>query len=329
VQLVIFTCQDDLHSDAVIKRLQERRPDLGVVRINTDNLATNLNYCFHWSSLGTLETQELRIRDSGASADGVSIIWYRKPDRPRPHPSLISFDAQDCSVREYLELLRSFPGFFPQAKWVNDFWQMQKYSIKANQVAIAREVGLLIPETVITNDLEAVKKLSSRHKEIIIKPMAFNGFAVGREQYGCFTNRLEAKDLDHYNDEDLSYAPAIFQQRIDKYQELRVTVIGEEVFACEIQTEPGTVENIDWRIESVEDLPHRLVKLPLKVSKSLKRMLSLMSMNFGAFDLIRDEAGTYYFIEVNPNGQYYWIELLTGAPLSDAMTSLIIRLSRI
>jgi glutathione synthase/RimK-type ligase-like ATP-grasp enzyme len=89
------------------------------------------------------------------------------------------------------------------------------------------------------------------------------------------------------------------------------------------------LENIDWRIENVEELPHKIVELPKVVSERLKKMLSIMNLNFGAFDLIRDETGTYYFIEVNPNGQYFWMELLTGAPLSDAMVNLILRLCRL
>jgi len=326
MQLVILTCQDDLHTDAVIRRLGERRPDFGVVRINTDNLSTNVNYCFQYSNSGRLEKQKLQVLDSGVSADGVSVIWYRKPNKPLPHPALNDYSAQECSVQEYQELLRSLFGFFPRAKWINDYWQMQKYSIKANQVWIAEEVGLSVPETLITNDLSTVKELSKRHAEIIIKPLSYNGFASGDAQYGCFTNVLSIDELQSFQSEDLTYAPAIFQQRINKVQELRVTIIGEEVFACEIQTKPETVEHIDWRIESVEELPHKIIELPQEISVRLKKMLSIMNLNFGAFDLIKDETGTYYFIEVNPNGQYFWIELITGAPLTEAMVSLILKL---
>ena len=65
------------------------------------------------------------------------------------------------------------------------------------------------------------------------------------------------------------------------------------VTKCEIQTKPGTVEHIDWRIENVEDLAHKLVELPEEVSARLKKMLSIMELNFGAVDLIKDETGTY------------------------------------
>jgi len=327
MQLLILTCQDDLHADAVIRLLSEREPAVEVIRVNTDNLPTNIDYSFQWASCGETRSNTLRVRDANVAVTNASVVWYRKPDRPPPHPALSDENAQECSVLEYREFLRSFPGFFPQAIWVNEYWRMQRYSIKSNQIPVARSVGLDIPETLITNDLDSIKKFARRHDEIIVKPMAFSGFAVGREQYACYTSALNTSDVDRIDERTLDYAPAIFQQRINKVQELRVTVIGNEVFACEIQTEPGMVENIDWRIKDVEDLPHILVDLPAEVCDRLRKMLFTMGLNFGAFDLIQDETGRYYFIEVNPNGQYYWIELLTGARLSAAMADLIVRLS--
>jgi glutathione synthase/RimK-type ligase-like ATP-grasp enzyme len=269
----------------------------------------------------------LILADSGVSAEDIAVIWYRKPEKPVAHPELTDPAARECSEEEYKELLRSFYGFFPRAKWVNDYWQMQKYGVKANQIWIAKEVGLSVPETLITNDIAAVRELGSRHAEIITKSMYYAGFGWDSGQYGCFTYILSPDEYDKITSKELSYAPAIFQQRINKVQELRVTVIGEEVIACEIQTVPSTVENIDWRIEGVDELPHRVVDIPEPIAARLKKMLKTMGLNFGAFDLIVDETGTYYFIEVNPNGQYYWMEILVGAPLTEAMVSLIIRLS--
>lgn len=261
------------------------------------------------------------------SAEDISVIWYRKPEKPKAHPALTDPSAIDCSEKEYGELLRSFFGFFPRAKWVNDYWQMQKYGIKANQMWIAKEVGLTVPETVLTNDITVVQELGSRHAEIITKSIYYAGFGWGGKQYGCFTYVLSPDELGGLTSEDLAYSPAMFQQRITKAQELRVTVIGDVVIACEIQTQPNTLENIDWRIDNIEEVPHKLVELPEVIGSRLKKMLSIMGLNFGAFDLIVDETGTYYFIEVNPNGQYYWVEILTGAPLTEAMVSLILNLS--
>jgi hypothetical protein len=138
---------------------------------------------------------------------------------------------------------------------------------------------------------------------------------------------LTKDDIEQFTSADLCYSPAIYQQRIQKHQELRITVIGEELFACEIETPPDSVQHIDWRIDDVCELPHRIVDIPEILATKLKCMLSIMGFNFGAFDVIADQSGTFYFIELNPNGQYYWIELLTGAPLTRAMSSLILRLA--
>lgn len=326
MQLLIYSCQDDLHVDAVIRNLASRRPDIGVIRVNSDNLATNTEFCFHWSSVGEFRKRTLRLVDSGVSSSDVAVIWYRKPGIPNHHPALVDPNAQQCSSTEYRELLRALPGLFPSATWVNDYWQMQRYSIKANQISIARHAGLSIPETVISNDIDVIRDLAKRHGEIIVKPLAYTGFVINERQYSCFTSPLTLSDLAQFRKIDLDFAPAIFQQRINKVQELRVTVIGSEVYACEIQTLPHTLENIDWRIDGIVDLPHRIVDIPQQIADSCIQVLDLMHLRFGAFDIIKDDSDTYYFLEVNPNGQYYWIELLTGAPLTEAMTSLIIGL---
>jgi hypothetical protein len=65
----------------------------------------------------------------------------------------------------------------------------------------------------------------------------------------------------------------------------------------------------------------------VEFADQLRDMLTMMGPNFGAFDLIRDDTGKYYFIEISPNGQYFRIELLTGVPLTDAMVSLVLKLS--
>lgn len=246
---------------------------------------------------------------------------------PMPHPALKEQAAMECSVQEYREWLLSVVGFFPNAPWINDYWLMQKYSVKSNQILIAKKLGLKIPETAITNDSSVIKSMAERHKEIIVKPLVYSGFARNGSQFGCFTNILSANEIRNLSNEQLSYAPAIFQQRITKFQELRITIIGDEVFACEIKTKDGTEENIDWRIESVEELPHEMVEIPLDIADQLRKLLKMMGLNFGAIDMIKDDVGDYYFIEINPNGQYFWMELLTGAPMTEAMVSLILKLS--
>ena len=327
-QLLILTAANDLHANALIRELRDRCPDLGVIRINTDCLPTNLDYSFHWTASGDLESQVLTTLDSGITAKNVKVVWYRKPDVPPPHPALTHPIAQKCSVLEYQEFLRSFVGLFPEARWVNDYWQMQRYSTKANQIKIAKQAKLAVPETIITNRLSDVRALASRHAEIIHKTMYFRHFRWRDGGFACFTNLLTQDELSRLTDADVRYAPAIYQQRIQKTRELRVTVVGERVFACEIQSQHDTLDGLDWRVDNFgEQLPHAAVDIPRELEQKLIEVLRLMGLNFGTFDLIQDASGTYYFIEVNPNGQYYRFERKTGLKITSAMVDLIVTLA--
>lgn len=325
--LLVLTCEDDIHADAVILALRRRQPDFPVVRINTDHLPTNADYCFHWRQDGSFGARRLGSRDSGLSADHPTVVWYRKPEIPPPHPSITDPNAVECCRQEWREFLHAFQGFFPEARWVNDYWRMQRCAIKPFQIQHARRVGLAVPETLITNDLEMLRGFAAQHPQVIVKPLYFSGFQADGKNFACYTSVLTGERVAEIPTEQLQYAPAIVQRRIPKNQELRVTVIGDRVFPCEILTSPDSPQHVDWRIDEPEDLPHRLVELPTAVEAQLRQMLANMGLNYGAFDLIRDDNGIYYFIEINPNGQYYWIELLTKAALSDEMASLILRLS--
>src|SRR5262249_49379407 len=210
----------------------------------------------------------LTALDSGVTAKNVRVVWYRKPDVPPPHPALTNPIAQKCSVLEYQEFLRSFVGLFPKAKWVNDYWQMQRYSIKANQIQLAKQAKLAVPETLITNRLSEVRALANRHPEIIHKTMYFRHFLWRDGGFACFTNLLTQDELSSLTDVDVQYAPAIYQQRIHKTKELRVTVVGERVFACEIKSQPDTPDGVDWRIDNFgEKLPHAPVDVPLELQR--------------------------------------------------------------
>jgi glutathione synthase/RimK-type ligase-like ATP-grasp enzyme len=70
-------------------------------------------------------------------------------------------------------------------------------------------------------------------------------------------------------------------------------------------------------------VPHVPDTLPDEYIQKLRGMLDIFGLNFGAFDIIRDDDDRLYFIELNPNGQWYWIEIFTGMPMVKAMVELI------
>lgn len=49
--------------------------------------------------------------------------------------------------------------------------------------------------------------------------------------------------------------------------------------------------------------------------------MAALGLRYGAIDMIVDPAGTHWLLEANPNGQFGFIEHITGMPLSAAVAT--------
>ena len=113
--------------------------------------------------------------------------------------------------------------------------------------------------------------------------------------------------------------PTFFQKYIVKEVDLRVIVIGEEVFAVEIASAQNAATAVDFRVIDPFDLPHRQVTLPPGLDDACVALTRRLGLAFGAIDIVRDADGGHHFLEINPNGQWMWLEWMTGAPLRRAL----------
>ena len=122
----------------------------------------------------------------------------------------------------------------------------------------------------------------------------------------------------------MAAAPVIYQREIAKACDLRVTVIGERLFATAIHSQADNETEVDWRRGSRVDLVHELVELPEELAARCLELTRALDLRYGAIDLIRDSDGANRFLEINPNGQWAWIERRTGAPLSAAIVDALL-----
>jgi glutathione synthase/RimK-type ligase-like ATP-grasp enzyme len=110
---------------------------------------------------------------------------------------------------------------------------------------------------------------------------------------------------------------------VEKRVELRVTVVGTKVFAAEIDSQATNHTRFDWRRYDLGNTPHRAHPLPDDVAERCLALTQRLGLSYGAIDLIVTPDGRYVFIEINPNGQYSWIEHCTGLPITDALCDLL------
>lgn len=113
----------------------------------------------------------------------------------------------------------------------------------------------------------------------------------------------------------------LFQARVKKRFDVRVTVVGEQVFATEIHND-GPGGGLDWR-SNHKTLDYRPCSIPDEVETGIHRLMAMLDLRFGALDFIVTPEGQWVFLEINPNGQWAWIERATGQPVSAAMAELL------
>ncbi|MFY9808564.1 MAG: hypothetical protein WAK86_15010 [Pseudonocardiaceae bacterium] len=123
-----------------------------------------------------------------------------------------------------------------------------------------------------------------------------------------------------YSDPGIAATAHLFQAEITSASDMRLTVVGDELFAAEIRRECGTGA-LDWRKN--QDLCYQPCDVPTDVARGVRQLMRTLSLTFGGLDFAVDDSGSWWFYEINPNGQWLWIERQTGLPISTAIAKLL------
>ncbi len=137
------------------------------------------------------------------------------------------------------------------------------------------------------------------------------------------TTLIEESELERIDNVGLT--PCLFQEYVEKDLELRVTVIGDEVFAAEIHSQVRDETKIDFRKYEI-DIPYRKACLPWDVERRCLELVHSYGLTYGAMDLIVTPDGRYVFLENNPVGQFMFIEQRVPAlRMTEALATCLIR----
>ena len=201
---------------------------------------------------------------------------------------------------------------------------------KCAQLLLAAEVGLNIPPTLYTTRLPLAHEFYHTHGGEIIyktfKQFVRISYATATEPSKAarvLTNRVAESHLR----EPSSFipTPGIFQPYIPKQLELRIVVIGRRLFTCAIHSQHSERSRNDWRRYDLDHTPHTPYDLPDELAQKILRLMERMNLVFGSIDMILTPDGEYIFLEVNPNGQFDWIQHLTGLPLYEHLAQMLIQ----
>lgn len=315
--ILIFTAKIDSHVGSVSKHLDAA--GVAWVRINTEDLATNIELTVNpTSGNGTLF-----VRDSGKRIDlsRVTAVWYRKPE-----PVAVAHLAVDAGALEYVEaefteILMGIYALLKDAIWINNPFTTRHAHRKLLQLRVAAEVGFKTPRTILTNDVETALQFASEiGVDLAIKSIGSLcvSQAVDKQtvHYGLFTRRITHEELEAAKDK-VRYMPTLFQEFVEKRCELRITCVGEQVFACCIEARIGDVTSDDYRFDT-KKLKHSAFECS-ELHQKLHAYMRAFALNFACFDILISKQGEAIFCECNPNGQWQWCEEMAGLPIGEAI----------
>jgi len=261
----------------------------------------------------------LSLGDGQPAVDLSTIrsLWYRRPTR-FDFPAALSPAERNFAAREAEVALGGLLRLNPNCRWVNHPERMVLADYKPLQLEHAARLGLRVPRTLVTNDPSAVADFYEACNHRIVFKVAANPLLVERD--GSFrvlyTSLLSRADMERID--RVRNTACLFQEYVDKAFELRLTVIGEEIFAAAINSQRSSRSATDWR-RSYQDLHYRRYDLPEDVSASVRALVRTFGLVFGAIDMIVTPSGEHVFLELNPNGQWEWIEHELDLPISEAM----------
>ncbi|MFO0702894.1 MAG: hypothetical protein U0514_03490 [Candidatus Andersenbacteria bacterium] len=311
--MLVWTQSVDPHADLVIRELQVQ--GARVDRINGDALPGSVT--------ASVEFPGSRLRVAGRElcsfVEQYNSVWYRRRIDPT-FSSLIDPAAQPFALQEARAWLDGILLLSRDAFWVNDFTSAHLARNKPYQLSVAERCGLTIPPTLISNDYGEVIAFAERHRKVIYKPVHHGVVPVeGEPDSLVFSTLLSVEHLLDVRAE-IELVPGIYQAYVPKNLELRVTIVGDEIFACAIHSQEHERTAIDWRHYHA-DLRHSVFHLPQHETNQLRVLMQMLGLQFGTIDMILTPSGEYVFLEVNQMGQWLWVQQLTGMPIAKSLAT--------
>ncbi len=274
----------------------------------------------HYSSTGALR-RTLRFGTEQVAMDDVRCIWTRRPRTYQVPPVVTDEEHRTWCAASAREAMA---GFWETGavRWVPAMPAVDRIAhSKPRQLQVAASHGFRIPRTYIGNDIDDfLAFVEACDGQVITKTLWPYDLHRDGAKHQLYTQRIQRRHLQDVA--ALKFAPVIAQEWLDKAVELRVTVIAPHVFGAEIRSQAVRGTRLDWRRRATEaeHAPHRL---PDDVARRCAAVTRALGCCFGAIDLILTPAGEYVFLEINPNGEWRWVEDATGLPMTAAMVDLL------
>lgn len=309
--VLILTDRVDPHAEVVLDRLQER--GVRAVRFHPRDLGAGFEASGFWDG----RAERVWFTTPGAHAMGLDELgvvynrgWKPVDERPMiPDPGARAWTAAESGL-----CFRYLLGLLDNRPWLTHPVRVRSASRKARQLRLASSIGLVTPRTLWSNDPDDILRFARDVGRVVLKPMEGIRYELDGQRMGLWPVEVEAAEL-RRNRRGLELTFGCYQELIENDHDLRVTVIGERLFACAIRSGASAV---DYRAESI---PHSLhaVEVDETLGTAILALHKALGIRFSCMDFVVRPDGVPVFIEANVNGQWLWVEQQTDLPIAAAV----------
>ena len=324
-QVLVIALQSDLHADSVISCLNKKGVD--VFRIDPtvdDDLPDKISII----SSPTIEACYEFIRNEKfypLNCKGVFCRFTIDLLIPSSDDPLINFTSAE-SLTAFLAPLKMIES----SRWINDPWIESRADCKIMQSKIAKEIGLNIPEFIVSSNYYDLLSFYNEYKNVIIKPLSDTTLALVDnffiKQEDLLTDNFRAPYTakfvpdENIDIKNVDNTPTLLQEEIIKKSDIRATVIDDKVFTVEM---PYNEDNpIDFRLNKNEKINE--YHLPDEINEKLIKLAKTLNLRFASCDLVLDKDNQIYFLESNVQGNWLWTEINENMNISEAIADALI-----
>ncbi|MCC8199662.1 MAG: hypothetical protein LIP06_14145 [Tannerellaceae bacterium] len=292
--ILIVSNLHDFSTDLVCAELNSLQTNY--LRINRDEFKT---YKIAFNPIKAELTVEIKNVTFKINSTKLKSIYYRAPTFLREVFVSEITEEEQLERTQWAAFIRSLV-VFENATWFNNPSYIYKAEIKSYQLYTASNIGFNVPETVVTNYITP----TDYHQKVAIKSIDTALVSNKEEEGFVYTNIYSVEELEnaHYT------SPFFIQEALIPKVDIRVTVIKNTVIGIDIRGDKLLEE--DWR-KYKYNLNYNIISLPTDIELKCIQLLEKLNLNFGAIDLVLMD-NQYYFIEINPTGEWSWLQQNTG-----------------
>lgn len=318
---LIVTSKFDEHADYIINICNGKNLSRKIVRLNTENFLDNVVYTFD----GRMYSLHIIDSDISFTSHDVDVVWYRRP---------LDFDLlyEDSGIKNFIKsqtdvfLKGLYYATHKTAFWINDLRANLFAKNKLLQISIARDVGFNVPECIVSNDASCIEAFAYKNFPLCNKSLDKPSYSLNGKNYPYMTRKVSSINEIIDNRDSLNMCPTFFESYIEKKYDVRVVVFGDKIFPFAIYSQDNTLSSIDVRGVDPTKLKHEYINLPIDIEQRVIAYVKKQGLFFSSMDLVCADNEKFYFIENNCNGQWLWLEYLTGIKMSEYFIETVFKL---